>query len=170
MKISFHSYANKTNFHMKSFALSLAFIVSFTGTRKWPIKDLFTLARILTGCYWFCILIWVSTYTANLAAFFTVKNAASPINNLEDILKSSYKVAIIESGSTYEFFKTSQYETHKKIWNRIKADQSWVKTTKEAIQWLRETEESVFIYDGPVVRYAANHQPCDLMTGKTFLF
>ena len=26
MKISFHSYANKTNFHMKSFALSLAFI------------------------------------------------------------------------------------------------------------------------------------------------
>ena len=26
MKISFHSYANKTNFHMKRFALSLAFI------------------------------------------------------------------------------------------------------------------------------------------------
>ena len=25
MKISFYSYANKTNFHMKSFALSLAF-------------------------------------------------------------------------------------------------------------------------------------------------
>ena len=36
MKISFHSYANKTNFHMKSFALSLAFIVRFTATRKWP--------------------------------------------------------------------------------------------------------------------------------------
>ena len=38
MKISFHSYANKTNFHMKSFALSLAFIVRFTATRKWPIS------------------------------------------------------------------------------------------------------------------------------------
>ena len=37
MKISFHSYVNKTNFHMKSFALSLAFIVSFSATRKWPI-------------------------------------------------------------------------------------------------------------------------------------
>ena len=36
MKISFHSYANKTNFHMKSFALSLAFIMRFTATRKWP--------------------------------------------------------------------------------------------------------------------------------------
>ena len=34
MKISFYSYANKTNFHMKSFASSLAFIVRFTATRK----------------------------------------------------------------------------------------------------------------------------------------
>ena len=37
MKISFHSYANKTNFYTKSFALSLAFIVRLTATRKWPI-------------------------------------------------------------------------------------------------------------------------------------
>ena len=37
MKIIFHSYANKTNFHIKSFALSLAFRVRFTATRKWPI-------------------------------------------------------------------------------------------------------------------------------------
>ena len=36
MKISFHSYLNKTNFHMKSFALSLAFTGRFTATRKWP--------------------------------------------------------------------------------------------------------------------------------------
>ena len=36
--ISFHSYANKTNFNMKSLALSLAFIVRFTATRKWPIS------------------------------------------------------------------------------------------------------------------------------------
>ena len=40
MKISFHSYANKTNFHMKSFALSLAFIVRFIATQKWPIVNI----------------------------------------------------------------------------------------------------------------------------------
>ena len=38
MKISFHSYANKINFHMKSFALSVAFIVRFTATRKWQLE------------------------------------------------------------------------------------------------------------------------------------
>ena len=39
MKISFHSYGNKTNFHIKSFALSLAFIVRFKATLKWPIRQ-----------------------------------------------------------------------------------------------------------------------------------
>ena len=33
----FYWYANKTNFHIKSFALSFAFIMRFTATRKWPI-------------------------------------------------------------------------------------------------------------------------------------
>ena len=37
MKISFHSYANKANFHMKRFALSLAFVMRYTATRKWLI-------------------------------------------------------------------------------------------------------------------------------------
>ena len=37
MKISFHSYANKTNFHMKSFALSLAFVLWLKASRNWPI-------------------------------------------------------------------------------------------------------------------------------------
>ena len=37
MKITFHSYINKTNFHNKSFAVSLALIMRFTATRKWPI-------------------------------------------------------------------------------------------------------------------------------------
>ena len=39
MKISFHSNANKTNFYMKNFALSLALIMKFTATRKRPIDQ-----------------------------------------------------------------------------------------------------------------------------------
>ena len=37
MEISFHSHAKKPNFHMKRFALSLAFKMRFTATGKWPI-------------------------------------------------------------------------------------------------------------------------------------
>ena len=34
MEISFHSYTNKTIFHIKSFKLSLAFIMRLEATRK----------------------------------------------------------------------------------------------------------------------------------------
>ena len=34
-KLVFIHFATKTNFHMKSFALSLTFIMRFTATRKW---------------------------------------------------------------------------------------------------------------------------------------
>ena len=50
MKISFNSYANKTNyFHLKNFALSLAFIVRFTATRKWPHSNSFLLLMRYRG-------------------------------------------------------------------------------------------------------------------------
>ncbi|XP_078382294.1 glutamate receptor ionotropic, kainate 2-like [Oculina patagonica] len=120
--------------------------------------------RILTGSYWFCILILVSTYTANLAAFLTVKNAQHPIRNLEDIVDSPYKVAVVESSSQYELFKTSQYEPYRKIWHKIQKENTIVKNTSEGVQWVREKDEFVFIYDRPFLRYVAHLQPCDLTT------
>ncbi|XP_044180944.1 glutamate receptor 2-like [Acropora millepora] len=120
--------------------------------------------RILAGCYWFCILIWVSTYTANLAAFFTAKNTQQGINNLEDVLRSSYKVGIRDNTAIEYFFKGSEYDQHRKIWHRIETGNNKFKSTAQAIQWIRETEESLFIYDGPILRNVANQHPCDLVS------
>ena len=47
MKISFVYTRLKTDFHNKNFALSLAFIMRFKGTRKWPI-DLLMLQNVPT--------------------------------------------------------------------------------------------------------------------------
>ena len=125
-----------------------------------------SLGRILTGCYWFCILIMISTYTANLAAFLVVKDNDNPINNLEDIVRSTYQVAVIESGSTYEAFRTSQYVTHEKIWNRMVTAGSFVQSTAEGIQMVRDRDQFVFISDGPVLKHAAQQPPCDVTTGQ----
>lgn len=38
MKLSFHSYAKETNFHMKCFARSLTFIMRFSATRRYLFK------------------------------------------------------------------------------------------------------------------------------------
>ena len=119
----------------------------------------------MTGCYWFCIVIWISTYTANLAAFLTVKNAHQPITNLEDLAESSYRLLILNSLSTYEALKQSDLETHKRIWRRIKKDDI-VSTTSLAIQKVREKEDFAFINEGTIVQYAASQEPCDLTISK----
>ncbi|KAK2559931.1 Glutamate receptor 4 [Acropora cervicornis] len=110
--------------------------------------------------------VWVSTYTANLAAFFTVKNTQQGIKNLEDVLRSSYKVGIRERSTIRDFFEASEYDQYRKIWHRIQTGNNKFKSTPQAIQWVRETEESLFIYDGPILRYAANQPPCDLVSGE----
>ncbi|KAK2559937.1 Glutamate receptor 4, partial [Acropora cervicornis] len=116
---------------------------------------------------WSCMLqqVWVSTYTANLAAFFTVKNTQQGINNLEDVLRSSYKIGIRERSTIRDFFEASEFDQHRKIWHRIQTGNNKFKSTPQAIQWVRETEESLFIYDGPILRYAANQPPCDFVSG-----
>lgn len=95
-----------------------------------------------------------------------MKNTRYPINNLNDILTSSYKVVIISSGSTYEFFKTSQIEKHRQIWRRVEEHGTVAQNINQGIQWVKEREEMVLIYDGPKLRHVANKQPCDLTTGN----
>ena len=119
----------------------------------------------MTGCYWFCILILVSMYTANLAAFFTVKNARQTIRDLDDLADSSYQPVVLNSSSTYETLKKSDLETHRRVWNRIK-EGGMVSTTSLGIQMVREKEAFAFISEGTILQYAANQQPCDLTISK----
>ena len=124
------------------------------------------LGRFLVGCYWFCILIWISTYTANLAAFLTVQHARQPIGNLEDLADSSYQVVVINSTSIYEKFKTSTHGTHKQIWHKIQSAGTIASSHSQGIQWVREKKDFAFIFDGQAARYVANQPPCDLTTGR----
>jgi ionotropic kainate glutamate receptor 2 len=41
--------------------------------------------RIVGGIWWFFILIILSSYTANLAAFLTVERMATPIESADDL-------------------------------------------------------------------------------------
>ena len=95
-----------------------------------------------------------------------MKNAVQPINSLNDILKTSYKVAVVSSTSVHSAFKKTQYEPHRKIWNRIQAEKTLVKNAQEGVQWVREKDNFAFVYDGPVLDYFAMQRPCGLRVGK----
>ena len=122
---------------------------------------------MLAGCYWFCILIWISSYTANLAAFLTVKNTKHPISNLEDAINSDYNIGTIRASATYEFFKSSEYELYQNVWRKMAAGNAFANNTQEGIEWARR-KDFIYISDGPVLEYEANRQPCDLVTSAFF--
>lgn len=62
--------------------------------------------RVLAASWWFFILILVSSYTANLAAFLTVERMVNPIESVEDLAKQTkIHYGCVLSGSTQAFFK-----------------------------------------------------------------
>ena len=75
-------------------------------------------------------------------------------------------MAVVSSTSVHSAFKKTQYEPHRKIWNRIQAEKTLVKNAQEGVQWVREKDNFEFIHDGPVLDYLAMQRLCGLRVGK----
>lgn len=55
--------------------------------------------------WWFFVLIIISSYTANLAAFLTIERMVAPIETVDDLAKQTQiKYGSVNSGTTREFF------------------------------------------------------------------
>lgn len=62
--------------------------------------------RIIGGAWWFFVLIIISSYTANLAAFLTMKRMVKPIESVDDLVNHpTIKYGAPSSGTTLQFFK-----------------------------------------------------------------
>ena len=73
---------------------------------------------------------------------------------------------MLASSSVAEAFKESPLETQQKIWNRMKAAETFVQSNSQGVQWVREREKFAFITDRPALKHIANQPPCDLTIGK----
>lgn len=80
-----------------------------------------TSQRILTTGFLFFVLITVSTYTANMAAFLTKKNMQEPIDSFEQLAdRDDIKVYTVENSATMNFLKTSaDNSVYHEIWEKI---------------------------------------------------
>ncbi|KAK3105052.1 hypothetical protein FSP39_016196 [Pinctada imbricata] len=76
--------------------------------------------RIVAICWWFFTMIMVSSYTANLAAFLTMKGLETSIKKIDDLPKQSdIKYGTLAKGSTNDFFRFSRdvSTTYQNVWN-----------------------------------------------------
>ncbi|XP_048582630.1 glutamate receptor ionotropic, kainate 2 isoform X2 [Nematostella vectensis] len=128
--------------------------------------------RILASAFWFFILIIISTYTANLAAFFTKKTSKNFIETLDDLTKQKkISYGCLKGGSMASFFEKSNNPLYKTMFRQME----FVSSTKEGVARVREGTYA-YLTEQPYLDYYNKREPCDtillnnLLTAKSYGF
>lgn len=127
--------------------------------------------RIIGGVWWFFVLIIISSYTANLAAFLTIERMLTPIESVEDLAKQTeIAYGTIGSGTSKQFFKDSNNEIYQRMWAFMSSNPSvFVKSIREGVERVRNSKgKYAFLLESSSNIYLNNRKPCDtMMVGGT---
>ncbi|XP_078619289.1 glutamate receptor ionotropic, kainate 2-like [Branchiostoma floridae x Branchiostoma japonicum] len=117
------------------------------------------------------ILVAISTYTANLAAFLTVKHVDNSISSAEDLLgQTEISYGTIRNYATWASFKTTTTEPYKSLGVVMQANEEsvLVDNLQEGLDKMR-TEKYALFADSAELDYHASRKPCDLQfIGRLF--
>ena len=119
--------------------------------------------RVLAASWWFFILILVSSYTANLAAFLTVERMVNPIESAEDLAKQTkIKYGSVKSGSTEAFFRNSNHSTYARMWSFMESDRPsvFVDTNQKGVERVKKGDYA-FLMESTSIEYLMERE-CDL--------
>ena len=120
--------------------------------------------RILTSSWWFFALILISSYTANLAAFLTVKKINTPIKSVTDLAsQTKIQYGTVKSSGIMSFFKNTDIEHFSKMWAQMSEIEpsSLVSSTEEGFKKVKEGNYA-FFWDTTVNKFKTI-QDCDFM-------
>lgn len=109
--------------------------------------------RILTAGFLFFVLITVSSYTANMAAFLTTNNLEKQIQTLEELVeRSDFQCGTVKDSATMNFFKTSSKPIYRKVWSKM-SEGGLVSGSKEGRERVRAGGYA-FIFDYMINSYS----------------
>lgn len=119
--------------------------------------------RVLAASWWFFILILVSSYTANLAAFLTVERMVNPIESAEDLAKQTkIHYGTVKSGSTEAFFKNSNFSTYARMWSFMESTRPsvFVETKQKGIERVKKGDYA-FLMESTSIEFLLERE-CEL--------
>ena len=122
--------------------------------------------RVLVGTLWFAILIVTSSYTANMAAYFTFSKSLSESENIESLLKEGVSFSLRKTTALDQYLQNSDYKVYKLLSERITQQQKYVKDVLEGIAKVKEDPNLLFIGEGPYAEWLINKGDCNLKMGK----
>ena len=116
--------------------------------------------RILTSAWWFFSLILISTYTANLAAFLTVKKINPPISSVTDLADQiTISFGTVRNSGVEMFFKNTNIEPFRKMWTQMSSSDifpgAMVDSTEEGLKKVKEGNYA-FLWDNSVTSYLSS--------------
>jgi uncharacterized membrane protein SpoIIM required for sporulation len=114
-----------------------------------------TSQRILTTGFLFFVLITVSTYTANMAAFLTKKNLEEPIDSFEELAQTEkINIYTVDNSATMNFLKTSaENSVYHQIWDKIERQHGLVPNATVGREKVQQGF-SAFIFDSMINSYS----------------
>ncbi|XP_063712348.1 glutamate receptor ionotropic, kainate 2-like isoform X1 [Symsagittifera roscoffensis] len=119
--------------------------------------------RIISGTWWFFVLICIASYTANLAAFLTVTRMEAPIKDAEGLSQQHrIKYGTVMGGSTHAFFRDSDIATYSRMWQFMSNAEPtvFVDTSAQGIQRVMQ-EDYAFLMESVMIEYEVS-QKCNL--------
>ncbi|XP_038059342.1 glutamate receptor ionotropic, kainate 1-like [Patiria miniata] len=122
--------------------------------------------RVLSGFWWFFSLILVSSYTANLAAFLTVERMVSPIDGADDLAKQTkIQYGTRSSGSSHTFFKRSNIETYKTMWEFMSSRPNvFMNTYTDGVLRVLREKNYAFLMESTMAEYVVARHCKNLTT------
>lgn len=110
--------------------------------------------RILSAGFTFFVLITVSTYTANMAAFLTTTNIEETIESLEDLADAkNVHIYTVADSATMNFLKRGTKPVYNRLWQKIKSHSGLIANASEAIK-IVQNGKGVFVFDYLINQYA----------------
>lgn len=119
--------------------------------------------RILAGCFWFCVLIWNATYTANLASFLVLKTSALPVTSLSQAVSMDYNMIMIRNSAIAKVVEKSKNTLYQEIWQKVQRKNTFDDTHEEAVSRIRNAGKSAFIAEEPFLNYYKGRLKCNLV-------
>ncbi|GAB6022611.1 hypothetical protein CHUAL_006707 [Chamberlinius hualienensis] len=102
--------------------------------------------RLVAAMWWFFILIMLSSYTANLAAFLAVEKSESPIKDIKDLAQQTrIKYGCVKTGSTMAFFRDSKIPMYHDMWKQMESFNTFVNGNKDGVAKVKEGNFAYFI-------------------------
>ncbi|XP_062503990.1 glutamate receptor 4-like [Corticium candelabrum] len=124
--------------------------------------------RLIMAAWYFFTLVIVATYTANLAAYLTIKSAAkNHVTSVDDLVgQTKIKYGTVADSSVVDFFKYSQVEKY----NRIYRGLSNVDNLTHGLDEVKdESDPYVFIWDTEILEFASSTDGCNTkVVGRPF--